>query len=190
MRNAEGRTINSAHTPGPPLPPGRALPRSPSPPPPPPLAQAASQDKPHDAQWDTIGFGLAGFHRAGWRTDFTALDTTDVLAAYRRARRRAIFVDWGGTLVNIEDGFSPLLVEYYRDRLSPSLFSCLEQLASEPRNLLMVLSGQVRLAWRGRGREAAAWRGKRGGGGRKGGWGGGVYVEVAWGGSAGQRDRG
>jgi len=104
--------------------------------------QAAAVDKPQDAQWDTIGFGLAGFHRAGWRTDFTALDTTEVLAAYRRARRRAIFVDWGGTLVNIEDGFNSHLVEYYREGLSPSLFACLEQLASEPRNLLMVLSGQ------------------------------------------------
>ena len=61
--------------------------------------QAVAEEKPRDAQWETIGFGLAGFHRAGWRSDFTALDTTEVLSAYRRARRRALFLDWGGTLV-------------------------------------------------------------------------------------------
>mmetsp|Transcript_36757 Transcript_36757/g.120109 ORF Transcript_36757/g.120109 Transcript_36757/m.120109 type:complete len:1189 (+) Transcript_36757:81-3647(+) len=104
--------------------------------------QAVAEEKPRDAQWETIGFGLAGFHRAGWRSDFTALDTTEVLTAYRRARRRALFLDWGGTLVPIEDGFTSHLVEYFRERLSPAVHACLHELASDPRNLLMVLSGQ------------------------------------------------
>ena len=65
----------------------------------------------------TIGFGLAGFRRVGMGAAFRQLDTTEVLAAYRRARRRAIFLDWGGTLVSIEGQFSSSLIDYYRSEL-------------------------------------------------------------------------
>jgi hypothetical protein len=54
-----------------------------------------------------------GFRRVGWGPTFRALDTTEVLAAYRRARRRAIFLDWGGTLVPI-DNSSVLPGNYYK----------------------------------------------------------------------------
>jgi len=90
----------------------------------------------------TIGFGLAGFRRVGMGSAFRSLDTTEVLASYRRARRRAIFLDWGGTLVSIESSFTASLVEYYREPLPAPVSLCLEELAQDPRNLLMVLSGQ------------------------------------------------
>ena len=37
--------------------------------------------------------------------DFKALDTQQVLLAYRRASRRAILLDWGGTLTPADSGF-------------------------------------------------------------------------------------
>jgi len=97
-----------------------------------------------DEPWTPVGFGLASFRRVGWGSTFRALDTTEVLAAYRRARRRAIFLDWGGTLVALDNGLSESLVSYYHDDLPPSVHHCLEELASDPSNLLMVLSGRER----------------------------------------------
>ena len=97
-----------------------------------------------DEPWTSIGFGLAGFRRVEWGSQFRALDTTEVLAAYRRSRRRAIFLDWGGTLVAIENGLSASLVSYYHADLPPTVHHCLEELASDPGNLLMVLSGRER----------------------------------------------
>jgi trehalose 6-phosphate synthase/phosphatase len=95
-----------------------------------------------EPQPETIGFGLAGFRRAGWGSTFRPLDTSEVLAAYSRSRRRAIFLDWGGTLVSYESALSSHLAEYYKSDLSPALTDCLTELATDPRNLLMVLSGQ------------------------------------------------
>ena len=104
-----------------------------------------STERPDEA-WTPIGFGLAGFRRVGWGSTFRALDTTEVLAAYRRARRRAIFLDWGGTLVPIiEQGKrSHALSDYYYHDLPTSLVHCLQELASDPSNLLMIISGQER----------------------------------------------
>ena len=48
---------------------------------------------------------------------------------YRRARRRAIFLDWGGTLVSLESSFTASLVEYYREALPGPVHHCLEELA-------------------------------------------------------------
>lgn len=44
----------------------------------------------------------------------------------------------------IESNFTSSLVEYYREKLPSHVTSCIEELASDPRNLLMVLSGQER----------------------------------------------
>ena len=81
----------------------------------------------------------------GWGSTFRALDTTEVLAAYRRARRRAIFLDWGGTLVPIDAGVAHLstaLTDYYYHDLPNAVHHCLQELAADPSNLLMVVSGQ------------------------------------------------
>jgi len=96
----------------------------------------------HDepSETTTFGFGLAGFRRVGWGSTFRALDTTEVLAAYRHARRRAIFLDWGGTLVAIEE----LMRDYYNADLPPAVHHCLQELAADPGNLLMVMSGNER----------------------------------------------
>jgi len=97
-----------------------------------------------DDEETMIGFGLATFRRAGWASTFRSLDTTEVLAAYRRARRRAIFLDWGGTIVPLDMGVSSSLIDYINSELAPATLHCLEELAQDPRNLLMVLSGQER----------------------------------------------
>jgi len=96
-----------------------------------------------DEEWTPLGFGLAGFRRVGWGPTFRALDTTEVLAAYRRARRRAIFLDWGGTLVPI-DNSSVLPGNYYKSDLPSHVMHCLHELAQDPSNLLMIISGQER----------------------------------------------
>ena len=105
------------------------------------LGSGAEGDEELD-QVTTIGFGLAGFRRVGMGAAFRQLDTTEVLATYRRARRRAIFLDWGGTLVAMETEFDSSLIDYYRSELPQPVHHCLEELAQDPRNLLMVLSGQ------------------------------------------------
>ena len=51
----------------------------------------------------------------------------------------------GGTLVPIEQGnLTSALVNYYYETLPPAVTHCLQELASDPSNLLMVLSGQTR----------------------------------------------
>ena len=91
-----------------------------------------------------LGFGLSGFRRVGLGAAFRPLDTTEVLAAYRKARRRAIFLDWGGTLVHLEAGFASTLIDYYRSSLPAQVAHVIKELAEDPRNMLMVLSGQDR----------------------------------------------
>jgi len=99
-----------------------------------------------DEQPMAIGFGLAGFRCVGMGA-MRALEVTDVLAAYRKTVRRAIFVDWGGTLVPNDD--RPLVpsvaTEQYAHRSLPhATHHCLEELCHDPRNFVMIVSGLER----------------------------------------------
>ena len=97
------------------------------------------------AEEDTaIGFGLAGFRRIGWGATFRALDTTEVLAAYRRARRRAIFLDWALSCRLRTTRRSSRIIT--NPIPPPAVQHCLQELASDPSNL-MVISGQSARAW-------------------------------------------
>lgn len=44
----------------------------------------------------------------------------------------------------LDTGLSSSLVDYFQSELPPATLHCLEELAQDPRNLLMVLSGQER----------------------------------------------
>lgn len=90
-----------------------------------------------------IGFGLASFRCVGMG-GLRTLEATDVLAAYRKTVRRAIFVDWGGTLVPNDDRpLTPSLAseEYSRRLLPAATQHCLAELCHDPRNFVMVVSG-------------------------------------------------
>ena len=52
-----------------------------------------------------VGFGLASFRMVGMGIDFKALETQQALLAYRQSSRRAILLDWGGTLTPADTGF-------------------------------------------------------------------------------------
>ena len=92
-----------------------------------------------------LGFSLAsGFRRVGLgRKAFRPLDTTEVRARTTHARRHTHTLDWGGTLVHLEAGFASTLIDYYRSSL-PAQVAHVIKLAEDPRNMLMVLSGQDR----------------------------------------------
>mmetsp|Transcript_8817 Transcript_8817/g.20589 ORF Transcript_8817/g.20589 Transcript_8817/m.20589 type:complete len:1206 (+) Transcript_8817:157-3774(+) len=104
--------------------------------------RAHKEDEPAMA----LGFGLASFRCVGMG-GMRTLEVSDVLAAYRKTVRRAIFVDWGGTLVpNDDNPGTPSLAseEYARRPLPAATHHCLEQLCHDPRNFVMVVSGLAR----------------------------------------------
>lgn len=86
-----------------------------------------------------LGFGFAGLRSVGMG-GMRPLEVTDVLASYRKTLRRAIFVDWGGTIV-ANDGDTET---YAKSSLPFATRDCLEGLCSDPRNLIMVVSGMER----------------------------------------------
>jgi trehalose 6-phosphate synthase/phosphatase len=49
-----------------------------------------------------MGLGL-GFRQIGMESGFDALDTSQVVRAYRGARSRVIFLDYGGTTYSEDD---------------------------------------------------------------------------------------
>jgi len=104
------------------------------------LADLKSLQKKQEEHWMAVGFGLASFRMVGLGQDFKALDTQQVLLAYRQASRRVILLDWGGTLTPADSGF-------YDQReeggftVPDATLSLLQTLCSEPQNHVMILSG-------------------------------------------------
>jgi len=104
------------------------------------LADLKSLQKKQEEHWMAVGFGLASFRMVGMGQDFKALDTQQVLLAYRRASRRVILLDWGGTLTPADSGF-------YDQReeggfvVPDATLSLLQTLCAEPQNHVMILSG-------------------------------------------------
>ena len=76
----------------------------------------------------------------GMGQDFKALDTQQVLLAYRRASRRAILLDWGGTLTPADSGFYD-----QRDAtcfaLPVNVLEALRKLCAHPSCHVMIMSG-------------------------------------------------
>jgi hypothetical protein len=51
-----------------------------------------------------VGFGLSSFRMVGMGTGFKQLDVVDTLDRFQRASRRALLLDWGGTLTPVDAG--------------------------------------------------------------------------------------
>ena len=93
--------------------------------------------------WQAMGFGLSTFRMVGMGRDFKPLDTEVAVEAYNGAKRRAILLDWGGTLTPADIGFYD-----HRDTdtyaVPEEVLNVLRILASDPKNHVMILSGLSR----------------------------------------------
>eukprot|EP00966_Prymnesium_polylepis_P149524 3454546-Prymnesium_polylepis.1 len=104
------------------------------------LADLKSMKRKQEEHWMAVGFGLASFRMVGMGADFKALDTQQVLLAYRQSCHRAILVDWGGTI-------TPAINDLYDHRehdtyeVPESTLSVLRALCADPNNHVMVVSG-------------------------------------------------
>jgi len=89
----------------------------------------------------SVGFGLASFRMVGMGSEFKSLDQQQTIEAYSTSTRRAILLDWGGTLTPADSlGFNDT-----RDADSyavpESVLEVLRLLCADPANHVMILSG-------------------------------------------------
>jgi len=88
----------------------------------------------------SVGFGLSSFRMVGMGAGFKALDTPEVLDAYQKATRRALLLDWGGTL-------TPAGSSFYDRRdaadhtVPPAVLELLTAVCADEANHVMILSG-------------------------------------------------
>jgi len=104
------------------------------------LTDLKSMKKKEEEHWMAVGFGLASFRMIGMGHDFKALDTQQVLIAYRQCAQRAILLDWGGTLMPADTGFYDMREES-RYQVPELVLSVLRMLCADPNNHVMILSG-------------------------------------------------
>jgi trehalose 6-phosphate synthase/phosphatase len=94
-----------------------------------------------------VGFGLQ-YKVMNLKSGFHALETQDVCKAYRNARHRLIVLDWGGTLVSNVDKHDKLQAYALatgaatREVVSKDLHQVLEELCSDTKNVVFVISGK------------------------------------------------
>lgn len=80
-----------------------------------------------------IGFGL-GFRVVALDPSFKKLRTELIVAAYKKSSRRAILLDYDGTMMPTSNKESP----------SPEVLSLLNTLCSDPKNVVFIVSGRPR----------------------------------------------
>ena len=86
-----------------------------------------------------VGWG-SNVKLVGLRSDFTHLDEEAVTAAYRRAERRVLLLDYDGTL-------TPAEKTVHKSRLmgpSKAVRKLLRSLTSDPENVVFIMSGRTR----------------------------------------------
>jgi len=101
----------------------------------------AHQHKKRDEDFVSVGFGLASFRMVGMGAGFKSLDTQETVEAYQRSSRRALLLDWGGTLT---PGQSSAHYDTRDDdvyAVPPKVIEVLTELCADPRNHVMILSG-------------------------------------------------
>jgi len=88
----------------------------------------------------SVGFGLGAFKMVGMGSGFQKLDTGKTLNKFQRSSRRALLLDWGGTLTAAGTG-----VYDHRDTadtlVSEQVLTVLRKLCAEPNTHVMILSG-------------------------------------------------
>jgi len=89
----------------------------------------------------SVGFGLASFRMVGMGSGFKQLDVADTLERYQRAERRALLLDWGGTLTPADAGLYDPRVTDDGQRMPERVLSVLTALCADPKNEVMILSG-------------------------------------------------
>ena len=104
------------------------------------LVDLKSMKRKQEEHWMAVGFGLASFRMVGMGMDFKALDTQQALLSFRQTTRRAILLDWGGTLTPADTGFYDARdAEKYE--VAESVLTTLRALCADPSNHVMILSG-------------------------------------------------
>uniref|UniRef100_A0A7S0Q8K7 Alpha,alpha-trehalose-phosphate synthase (UDP-forming) n=1 Tax=Coccolithus braarudii TaxID=221442 RepID=A0A7S0Q8K7_9EUKA len=88
-----------------------------------------------------VGFSLSKFRLIGMGANFKPLDNTETIDAFQRAKRRAIMLDWGGTLAPAADGsfFDKRDTAGYA--LPRNVLDALATLCADPSCHVMILSG-------------------------------------------------
>lgn len=82
----------------------------------------------------TLGFGL-DVRVVALPPGFNELSVNETVSFYKRANRRAIFLDYDGTI----------MPEFYRDKTpSEEVLSLLNNLCSDPKNIVFIVSGRDR----------------------------------------------
>ncbi|KAL1510997.1 hypothetical protein AB1Y20_005822 [Prymnesium parvum] len=107
------------------------------------LVDLKSMKRKQEEHWMAVGFGLASFRMVGMGADFKALDTQQVLLAYRQSSHRAILVDWGGTITpTVNDLYDQRDQDSYQ--VPESTLSVLRALCADSSNHVMIVSGLSR----------------------------------------------
>lgn len=87
-----------------------------------------------------VGFGLSSFRMVSMGSGFAKLDSLEVLDKFQKASRRALLLDWGGTLTPAGTGFYD-----HRDTADSAVpervMNVLAKLCAEPNIHVMILSG-------------------------------------------------
>jgi len=100
-------------------------------------------ERKQEEDWQAMGFGLSTFRMVGMSRDFKPLDTEVVVEAYNNAKRRAILLDWGGTLTPADIGFYDHR-ETDAYAVPEDVLAVLRTLAADSKNHVMILSGLSR----------------------------------------------
>eukprot|EP00899_Mesostigma_viride_P018344 jgi/Mesvir1/26510/Mv16167-RA.2 len=82
-----------------------------------------------------LGFGM-GFRVVALKPNFRKLELNDILPAYVRSMKRAIFLDYDGTVTPTSN--------FVQQSPSPAVIDALTKLSSDPRNFLFIISGRKR----------------------------------------------
>jgi trehalose-phosphatase len=98
-----------------------------------------------------IGFGST-FHHVNYAPTFAALQEDKLLRSFRRASRRVIFTDYGGTLNTAESAEARRRLAHTGaklgrgdiPRITPEVRASLLQLSQDPRTVVFVISGKER----------------------------------------------
>jgi len=107
----------------------------------------AIQKKTGRSETSSVGLGF-GFRVLDMEAGFNTLDASEVIRAYKPARHRLIFMDYGGTLhVDQDKGNRALHFALAHRKIearppSEETLAVLRQLCSDPRNTVFVVSGK------------------------------------------------
>ena len=105
------------------------------------IAELKSTATKREEDFVCVGFGLSKFRLVGMGAGFKPLDTSDTVDRFQRASRRAVLLDWGGTIAPASSA------GFYDQRASTgfslpqNVLDALAALCADPNCHVMILSG-------------------------------------------------